>query len=399
MKPKVKKILGRTIGALFGVAVVGLIVVASLPKPIPVDAAAAANGVLEVTIDEDGRTRVKDRYTISAPLNGNLGRVELRAGDEVEEGEVLARIVPLHAPLMDPRTRAQSEARLAQALAAQRQTRASVTRAESAAEYAASELRRSEQMADRGVTSPQALERARYESRSRSEELASARFGVRVADHEVRMARAALGRLDDEDDGEQMEVPAPVAGRVLRMIREDEGVVSAGTPLLEIGDPAALEVVVDVLTADAVKIEPGAHVTLERWGGEHSLEGHVRSVEPSAFTQTSSLGVQEQRVNVVIDIDSPREEWEALGDGFRIEARIRVWREEDALVIPASALFRSDDGWGVFVVDGEVAHRRSVEVGRRNGIEAQITGGLAAGDEVIVHPSDQISDGVEVRVR
>ena len=398
-KTNVRRMIRRLITGLFLAGVVALIVVASLPKPVPVDVAEVVRGVLEVTVDQDGQTRVKDRYVVSAPLTGTLGRLELRAGDSIEEGDVIARIAPLAPQLMDARSRAQSEARVQAALAGQRQARASVARAEAAMELATQLFERQRTLAERGGVSQQALDQARFEARARTEELTSARFGVRVADYEVRMARAALGGVDSEAE-EGMEVPAPVAGRVLRVVHQSEGVIQAGSPLVEIGDPAALEIAVDVLTADAVHIQPGAFVALERWGGEKSLEGHVQRVEPSAFTKISALGVEEQRVNVVIDIDSERDQWEALGDGYRVEARIRVWREEDALSVPSSALFRHDDGWAVYRVSEDgAATLTAIEVGRRNGLRAQILEGLDEGARVVVHPSDQVVDGVAVRIR
>lgn len=397
-KTKTSRIIRRVVGALFALGVVALIVVASLPKPVPVDTAEVVRGPLEVTVDEDGRTRVEDRFVVDAPIGGRVGRPELQAGDPITEGQVVARIAPLPPQLMDPRSRAQAEARVASARAAQRQARASVSRAQAAAEQAERDRERQTRLSKSGGVAAAAAERATYEARARSEELTSARFGVRVADYELRMAQAALGRHGDAD-GDQMEVPAPIDGRVLRVLQESEGVVQAGTPLLEVGDPAALEIVVDVLTADAVRIQSGAPVRIERWGGEVALEGRVRRIEPSAFTKVSALGVEEQRVNVVIGIESPRERWEVLGDGYRVEARIRVWRDDDVLQVPSSALFRTDEGWAVFVVEGEQAARRLVEVGRQTGIDAAIESGLEAGERVIVHPSDQIADGVGVELR
>ena len=359
---KARKIVSRVVGAAFLLGVIALIVVASLPKPVPVDAAEVERGVLEVTIDEAGRTRVKDRYTISAPLAGTLARIELRPGDTVEEGAVIGRVEPLAPQLLDDRSRAQAQARVAGALAAQRQARAAVSRAQAALELAEQNEARQSALAQRGGASAQSLDQARFETRARREELTSARFGVRVADYEVRMARAALGSVESGEATESMEITSPVAGRVLRVVQESEGVVQPGTPLVEVGDPAALEVVVDVLTADAVKVEPGAPVSLERWGGEGALEGRVRRVEPSAFTKVSALGVEEQRVNVVIDIDSPRERWTQLGDGYRVEARMQIWREEDALKIPASALFRSGrNGEGAAEPDAEEAEGEESE--------------------------------------
>lgn len=397
-KNKTSRIVRRVIGSLFALGVVALIVVASLPKPVPVDTAEVASGPLEVTVDEDGRTRVEDRFVVDAPIGGRVGRPELQAGDPIIEGQVLARIAPLPPQLMDQRSRAQAEARVASARAAQRQSRASVARAQAAAEQADADRDRQARLSKSGGVAAASAERATFEARARAEELTSARFGVRVADYEVRMAQAALGRHGETGD-DQMEVPAPIDGRVLRVLQESEGVVQAGTPLVEVGDPAALEIVVDVLTSDAVRIATGAPVRIERWGGDAVLEGRVRRIEPSAFTKTSALGVEEQRVNVVIAIESPREEWEPLGDGYRVEARIRVWRDEDVLQVPTSALFRSDEGWAVFVIEGGVAKRRSVEVGRQTGVEAAIESGLESGERVIVHPSDQITDGVSVEPR
>ena len=393
------KWIRRAVGLAFVAGVAAMIVMASLPQPVPVDVAAVRRAPMEVTIDEDGVTRVKDRYVVSTPLTGTLARIELRPGDALSEGAVLARIEPLAPQLMDARSRAQAEARVAASLAAQRQARAGVARAEAASTLAQQSLTRQEQLVSAGGVSAQAVDQARFEQRARSEELTSARFGVRVADYEVRMARAALGRHDDRSE-EAMELPSPVdEGVVLRILQQDEGVVQAGTPLLEVGNPGALEVAVDVLTADAVRVQPGAHVTLERWGGEQPLEGHVQRVEPRAFTKVSALGVEEQRVNVVIDLDSPRERWAALGDGYRVEARIRVWREEDTLQVPTSALFRHEQGWAVYVVEAETASLRPVEIGRRNGFDAEVTDGLEEGARVVVHPGDAVGDGVSLRVR
>ena len=287
---------------------------------------------------------------------------------------------------------------MASARAAQRQARASVSRAEAAAEQATRDRERQESLLARGGVSAQAAEQAIFESRARGEELTSARFGVRVADYEVRMAQAALGRYDSTAD-DQMEVPAPIDGRVLRVLQESEGVVQPGAPLLEVGDPAALEIVVDVLTADAVSIRAGAPVHIERWGGDEALDGRVKRIEPSAFTKVSALGVEEQRVNVVIGIESPRETWEALGDGYRVETRIRIWRDEDVLRVPTSALFRTGEGWAVYVVRDHTAELRVVTIGRQTGLLASVEDGLDEGERVIVHPSDQIADGVKVELR
>ena len=393
--------LKRGIWTGFGLIVVATIVVAWLPKPVAVDSATVARGSLRITVDEDGRSRVKDRYVVSAPITGNLARIELTPGATVTTETIVARIMPLDPPLMDARSRAQAEGRVASATAARRQTEAAIARARAAVEYANRDAERQGSLAGRGLAAQQALERANLEARSRREELTSAEFGARIARYELEMAQAALGRLSNArgTDTEQLDLPAPVAGRILKLIQVSEGAVQVGTPLLEIGDPAALEIVVDVLTSDATQITPGAPVEIDRWGGSELLRGHVRLIEPSAFTRVSALGVEEQRVNVVIDLDEPHERWASLGDGYRVEAHIVIWQAEDVLHVPASAVFRHDGGWAVYVIRDGIAKLNTVEIGRRTGLSTQVTDGLAVGDHVIVHPSDRVVDGIEVVTR
>ncbi|MEC7521630.1 MAG: efflux RND transporter periplasmic adaptor subunit [Myxococcota bacterium] len=385
------------IGAALGL--LAMIVVAFLPKPVLVDVALVERGPLRVTVDEDGRSRVSDRYVLSAPLTGNLGRIELDPGDPVSEGAVLARLVPLARPLMDAQSRAEAEARVAASAAQLRQARASVERGRAALTFAETQVGRHQRLVQRGTLAQEALDRVELERRSRREELTSAEFGVRVAAHQLEMARAALGRFDQgEDAGEQMEVTSPIEGQVLRVMHESAGVVQAGTPLLELGDPSHLEIAVDVLTSDAVQIEPGQRVIVERWGGD-PLDAHVRLIEPSAFTRTSALGVEEQRINVVIDLDSPGEAWQRLGDGYRVETQIVIWEEADVLRVPANAVFRHAGGWAVYAIEGGVARLTPVETGRRNGLEVQILGGVEEGDRLVAHPSDQVTDGTPVEAR
>ncbi len=382
------------------VAVVAMIVVAWLPKPTPVDVAEVVRGPMQVTVDEDGRARVKDRYTVSAPISGRVARIELDAGDSVEQGVVVARIVPLDPPLLDERSREGAKARVAAASAASRQTRAQIERAEAALRFAEEEEAKMRKLVASGALPPRDLDRAELEARAAAAELESLKFGAQVAAHEVRMAQAALGRLTPgaTAPGEQFEVPAPVSGRILEVIQESEGVVQAGAPLLEIGDPSALEIVADVLTRDAVDIRPGARAIVDRWGGP-PLDARVRLVEPSAFTRVSALGVEEQRVNVVMDLDTPRERWESLGDGYRVETHTVVWSSEDAVQVPTSAAFRHGDGWAVYTAQDGVARLTPVEIGRRTGQRVQITAGLEPPARVIVHPSDRIADGVQVAPR
>lgn len=378
----------------------GLVALASMPRPVAVETASVTRGALEVLVEEVGQTRVKDRYTLSAPIAGNLLRIGLEEGDEVSTEDTVAHILPVRAALLDSRSRATAEARVAAAQANLRRARISVTQSESTLAQSRSEAERFAQLVEAGGVSRQEAERADYQRRSAQEALVSSRFGVRVATHEVRMAQAALGRLDGGGD-EQLPIPSPVAGRVLRVFQRSEAVVQPGQPLIEVGDPSHLEVVVDVLTTEAVRISPGDPVRVVRWGGEGSLSARVRLVEPSAFTERSALGVEEQRVNVVIDLLDPPDAWSALGDAYRVEAEIVVERIDDALQVPGSAVFRHGDGFAVYAVRGDTAVRVPVEVVARSPDAVAIGAtedGLRVDDTVVVHPGDAVDDGVEVQV-
>ena len=386
--------------ALLIAGAIAAIVIAMLPKPITVAVHRASGGPMVVTIDEDGKARVKDRFVVSAPLTGHLGRVTWHAGDPLEEGAELARIVPMKSRLLDERSRLETEARLAAAHASLQQSNATVGRAEAAFELATKQANRQRSLYETDVTTRSALEQAQFSERARKEELSSAKFAKKVAAQQVRMAKAALGRLSSKKESkEELLMISPINGAVLRVLHESEGVVQAGTMILEVGDPKALEIVADVLTRDAVDIERGDKVVLDRWGGNTTLQAHVRRVEPSAFTRMSALGVEEQRVNVIIDLDEPHEKWAALGDGYRVEVAIEVWRGEDVLQVPASAVFRHGEGWAVFVVEAGDAKLVPVVTGHRNNTSVEIVSGLDVGAAVITHPNDQIHTGVAVEIR
>ncbi|MEM7433593.1 MAG: efflux RND transporter periplasmic adaptor subunit [Myxococcota bacterium] len=375
-------------------------VVAWRPKPVDVEIVGATKGRLVVTVNEDGRTRVIDRYQISAPLAGNLGRIELDAGDDIEADEVLARLVPLPPPLLNERTKAESQARVDAALAARRQAQAAINRSRAAFDFAEKEAARARAVVGQGGMAISDAERAEAEERRAKEDLRSANFGGRVAEHELKLAQSALLRLSGTGDAsEQLEILSPVEGQVLKVLQESEGVVQAGSPIIEVGDPAALEIVIDVLSQDATRIRPGAPAEIVRWGGNKPLRAHVRNIEPSAFTKLSALGVEEQRVNVIIDLDEPREVWASLGDGYRVESRISVWEGEDVLHVPASSVFRVGEGWGTFAVEDGEASLREVELGQTNGLDTQVLSGLEEGERVIAYPSDSVRDGVTVRTR
>jgi HlyD family secretion protein len=423
-------LLGAFLAALLGVSLY-----AFLPRPIAVETATVGVGPLAATIDEEGRTRARDRYTIAAPTAGDLERVTLRAGDLVKRGQVLAVI---HLSQLDPREReaALGKLRAAEALrreaeALEREARenaaraaAEMARATADAEQAARDRERAEQLHAKGYIPLQELEQARSgETAARSAEASSraaaeaarrgaeaAHFRVEAAKSEVAVAQAALlaGEEGADDERRRLTMRAPVDGRVLRVLEESERVVAAGTPIVEVGDPTRLEVVIEVLSSDAVRVRPGMPVRLEGWGGERPLMASVRTVEPAAFTKVSALGVEEQRVNVVADIAGAPAD---LGDGYRVEARIVTWAADAVLKVPASALFRDaataaggsppagGPGWAVFAVAEGRAQLRRVEVGHRTAAEAEITAGLGAGDRVVLHPPNELRDGVRVTSR
>ena len=384
--------------ALSGLAV--LAVLALRPQPVPVDRATVVRGSLQVAVQESGITRVKDRFVVSAPVAGTLSRIALEPGDCIGVADVLAEIAPAESPLLDARARAQAEAKLEAALSALGQSRALVARATTARALAERELDRTRALARAGTVSQQALDHTEFEARMRHEELASAEFAAKIAGEEVRSARAMLGHGSAQSSrGRHVDVLAPVSGSVLRLYHESAGVVQAGTPLLEVGDPAALEVVVDLLTTDAVHVSSGTPVVITGWGGERTLRGRVRRVEPSGFTRPSALGVDEQRVNVIIAITEPSEHWPELADNFRVEARIVLWEAEQVLKAPHGAVFRHGDGWAAYRIEGDRVFLTPVRIGHRGDTDVEVLSGLSEGTAVAVHPGDRVKDGMRVEVR
>ncbi|HEY3668664.1 MAG TPA: HlyD family efflux transporter periplasmic adaptor subunit [Polyangiaceae bacterium] len=399
-KRKLTRGLRQGLLGLIVLAAAGAAVLSLRPRPVPVDLASVTRGPLLVAIQESGMTRVKDRYEVSAPVNGRLSRLALEVGDRVHEGDALAEIAPALSPLLDDRTRAEAEARLGAALSALDQARAQTARATTANQLAAQELTRSEQLAASGSLAAQALEQAQFAARMRADELNSARFSEKVAGEEVRVARVTLGHDSARAAiDHHVDVLSPIAGRVLRVHQKSEGVVQAGTSLVEVGDPGALEVVVDLLTTDAVHVGPGTEAVIEGWGGDSPLAGRVRRLEPSAFTRASALGVDEQRVNVIIALTDAPEKWAALGDAYRVEARFVLWQAPSVLKAPQGAVFRYRDSWAVFRIENGTAHLVPVRIGHRGESEVEITSGLSAGAELAVHPGDRVKDGARVEPR
>jgi len=385
--------------------VIALLIAAGLfygfrPQPIAVDLGAATRGPLRVTVEQEGRTRVIDHYVISAPVAAYAQRIELEVGDGVQRGAALVRLEPLRAEVLDPRQRAAAEAGVAAAKAAVSAAEQNAEAAKASADLAQKELERIRKLRADGHVTQDAEDRAAAEAERSGAQLRSAQFAADTARYDMEAARTALRYAAEPAAAkEPIIVRAPVAGRVLRIPRKSEGVVTVGQALMEIGDPRALEVEVDVLSADAVRLHPGTRVEFERWGGEGKLEGKVRVVEPVGFTKVSALGVEEQRVWVIVDFTSPAAQWQQLGDGYRVEASFILWDESNVLQVPARALFRVGAGWALFVVQQDKAMKREVRVGQRNGLSAQILSGINEGDRVIVHPDDQVRDGVRVAAR
>lgn len=363
-----------------------------MPEPVVVEVASVESGPLRVTVDEDGEIRAHDRYAVAAPVAGRLLRIELEEGDAVTAGQLVARLAPL--PL-SARERDELRARLAAAAALEREAEARLRHARADLDQARRERARTDRLIAGGFLSPQSAEQARVAEAGAAEEAQAAAHHARAAAADVAAARAGLVAMA-ADGGAVVAVGTPVAGQVLRVVEENERVLAAGAPILIVGDPRRYEAVVDVLSADAVRIRPGMTVLLEQWGGDAALRGKVRRVEPAAFTKVSALGVEEQRVNVIVDVDPLPP---GLGDGFRVEARIVVAEQADVVKVPVSALFRRGDGWAVFVVDKGRVHLREVRVGIRNGSEARVEQGLSAGGRVVRHPGGSLADGVRVTER
>jgi HlyD family secretion protein len=369
------------------------------PGAVPADFAEVTRGSLQVTVDEEGRTRVRDRFVVSAPLPGRMRRIELEPGDPVvADKTVVAQFQPSDPALLDVRTRAELEARVRAAESALGGARADRERVRAELTFAQSELKRLQQLLEEKVIARRELESAQQQAEALVRALQSADFGVQTAQHQLELARASLLQSRGTRAA-AIPLYSPVDGVILRILQESEAVVPTGQPLLEVGNIRDLEIVSDLLSSAAVPVEAGQPVLIEQWGGDHALHGRVRLVEPSGFTKISALGVEEQRVNAIIDfVDRPGKR-PNIGDGYRVEVRIVVSSRENVLKVPASSLFRHENDWAVYVVVNDRAVMRIVQIGERNGLEAEVTGGLSGGERIIVYPSDAVTEGVEVRAR
>jgi len=384
------------------VAIIVGLAIGFWPQPSWVDVATVSRGPLLVAVVEEGKTRVIDRYIMSAPVAGYVRRFELEVGDAIEQGQALVDLDPLRPQVLDVRSRAEAKARVAaaQAKILAEEQKARAVKADE--ELALEEYKRVKNLRKQQLVSQDEIDKAAARARMTKAAQRSSEFAVEVARHELEAARTILAYSATKDTGqtvEHVDIIAPISGSVLKVYHKSEGVVDAGQPLIEVGNPKALEVEVDVLSADAVQIKKGMRVLLHRWGGENPLEGMVRKVEPVGFTKISALGVEEQRVLVIADIVSEPEKWQRLGDGYRIEAQFILWEKNNVMQIPASALFRYGDDWGVYELKSGRAYLRKIKIGQRNGLVVQVLEGLTIEQTIILYPDDTIKEGRRVKVR
>jgi HlyD family secretion protein len=385
-----------------GILGVALLVWIFAPRPTEVETAMVTKGRFERAIEEDGKTRLRERYVVSTPLAGRVARITLLQGDTVQRGALLATLSPTAPAFLDARTEDELRARVGTVEASARRASVGVERARAARDQAGNELKRSETLAQQGFVSPNQNETARLNLRLREKELESAQQDEHAASHDLEQARAALRQYAQPAKAvatRAWEVRAPVGGKVLKVMQQSEGTLPAGTPIMEIGDAANLEVEVDILTSDAAQVVPNMPAQMKANDGGPVIEGRARLVEPAAFTKVSALGVEEQRVNAIIDITSPREKWQSLGDGFRLDVRILVQTENDAVMVPVSALFPVGNQSGVFAIESGRARLTTVDIAARGGGQGWVKRGLEPGAQVIVYPPATLKDGAKVVAR
>ncbi|WP_339862994.1 efflux RND transporter periplasmic adaptor subunit [Paremcibacter congregatus] len=389
---------------LVGAALLGALIFAFIPEAEQVDMTLVSRGDVVIALEAEGRTRIHDIYVVSAPIEGRVMRIESEPGDQVKAGvTVIAHMTPADPRFLDKRSEIQAEADVQGAVAAKGLAQSKLDRALAELEYAKAEYRRTDELFKNGNVSIARLEQAELQLKMRRAEVETARADLKVMESRLRAARAQLVQpgtaAEQNGPGCQLCVHAPVDGKVLKLLHKSEGVIPMGTPLVEVGDPSALEVVIEMLSRDAVKVRPGDMALIQRWGGGEDIRAQVRLVEPSGFTKISALGVEEQRVNVILDFIDPIEKWQSLGHAFRVEGSIIVDKAENVLNVPVSALFRYNEQWSTFVVRDGRAVRQPVTVGRRNERSAEIVAGLEEGSQVIIHPGNNVVDGTRVTAR
>jgi HlyD family secretion protein len=374
------------------------------PRAVIIDMAELSAGKLQVTIADEAKTRVHDIYVLSAPVTGHLRRIDAEVGDAVTRSStVVAQIEPISPSFLDPRSEAQAKADIQTADSALTLAQAEVNQAHAELDFAISELRRMRELRVQNSVSERELDNAERAYKTRRAALATAQAGFQMRVYELERNKALLLSPSTSQEArgncECIDITTPVNGRILKILNKNEGVVSAGTPLLEIGDPQDLEIVVELLSFDAVKVQPGQRVLIKNWGGTKPLEGRVNHIEPIGFLKISALGIEEQRVNVIVDLQSNFKRWARLGHGYQVDVEIVLWEGEKILNLPLTALFREKQDWAVFAIEDDIVQKRLVKIGQRNGFNAQILSGMQEGDWFVLHPNDQISDGVKVASR
>jgi HlyD family secretion protein len=391
-----------------GVALAAALVIMTRPQPVPVDFAAVSRGAMAETLDHEGRTRVRERYVVSAPVAGRVLRIELRPGDRVVANQtVIATFAPGASSLLDARSRASATSRVSEAQALLDQAKAQREQVRVQSQHALEERDRARNLTKFGLMTAEGLQAAESQAAASQRALDAADAAVRAGEHEVEAARAMLvepgsspaGVAGTAPRGVTLTLRSPIDGVVLERHRESETVVMQGEPLVTVADTSALEVVADYLSSDAVRIQPGMRAFIDQWGGAQPLGAVVRRVEPAGFLKVSALGVEEQRVWVVLDLEEPASAGQALGDGYRVEVRVVTWEGGDAVRVPVSSLFRRGSGWAVFVEEGGLARERQVQIGHRNGSFAEVLSGVPVGAKVIIYPPDSVSDGSHIVTR
>lgn len=385
--------------AVFVIIILFMIVWGFFPSPVPVTVEQVQKAPLEVTIEEEGITQVADRYTISAPVTGYLLRIENDVGDSINVGQELFQIQPVP-DLISARQQEVAQSQLEAAKARLEQAKENLSLARDEKRMADTELRRVQNLFNSEIGSKQGVDNAEITARRAAARLTSAEFAVQVAEHEVNASRISLQAFHSPVSQQEISIESPVQGRLLKIYHKSEGTIQAGTPILEIGDPHSLEIKSELLSSDAVQIVKGTPVRIKRWGADNILVGTVKLVEPSGYTRISALGVEEQRVPVIVNIISPHNQWQQLGDGYRVVAEFILWEGNNVVQVPTSSLFRTaGEQWSLFVVLNGRAHLRNVDTGRQSRLQTQITGGVQVGDNIISHPDERIEEGVRVESR
>lgn len=395
--PSGKHLIRRSLPWLGGLLLVALVLWGLWPKPVVVETGVAKRGALTVRVSEEGKTRVRNRYVVAAPVAGKMRRVPFKPGDEVKAGEtLLTAIEPVASPLVDPRARSQAEAAVSMHEASRKQALEALEVRRAALKASEADRDRMRAITRPGTLSDSDRDRMEADYSMKSGEVRAAEFSLQVVDYQLAQARAVLERPASVTAGNLVEVKSPVSGRVLNVMQESETVVTPGMAILEIGDPADIEIEAEILSRDAVAIKAGDSVEVEQWGGENPLKGRVRRVEPAAFTKISALGVEEQRVIVLSDLVDIPEEARPLGDRYRVEVRVATWHSDDVLIVPAGSLFREGNAWKTYLFSGDKAKLVPVEAGHSDGRFTEILSGVNAGDEVLLHPPDTVKDGTAV---